>query len=74
MQVTVGDITARCKGCGGSDFESPSAGALRLSTELKCAKCGERARYLSLLDQIGEEAMRRANQAIDELKKRPPGK
>jgi hypothetical protein len=28
-------------------------------------------RYLALLDQIGEEAMRRANQAIDELKKRP---
>ena len=29
---------------------------------------------LALLDQIGEEAMRRANQAIDELKKRPRGK
>ena len=74
MQVSIGDITARCKGCGGSDFESLSAGALRLSTELKCSKCGEKVRYLSLLDQIGEEAMRRANQAIDELKKRPPRK
>ena len=27
--------------------------------------------YLALLDQIGEEAMRRANKAIEELKKRP---
>jgi len=72
MQVSIGDITARCKGCGSGDFEPPSAGALRLSTELKCAKCGEKVRYLALLDQIGEEAMRRANQALDELKKRPP--
>jgi hypothetical protein len=74
MQVSIGDITARCRGCGGTDFESSSAGALRLSTELKCTQCGAKVRYLSVLDQIGEEAMRRANQAIDELKKRPPRK
>jgi hypothetical protein len=29
--------------------------------------------YLQLLDQIGEEAMRRANKAMDALK-RPPSK
>jgi hypothetical protein len=28
-------------------------------------------RYLVLLDQIGKEAMRRANQAVENRKKRP---
>jgi len=28
--------------------------------------------YLQLLDQIGAEAIRRANKAMDELKKKPP--
>lgn len=71
MRVSVGDITAQCTRCAGTDFEPLSAGPLRLATELKCGQCGARARYLSLLDQIGEEAMRRANRAIEELKKRP---
>ena len=35
-------------------------------------RLGEKVKYLLLLDQIGEEAMRRANQAIDELKKKGP--
>jgi hypothetical protein len=71
MLIHIGDITAGCPRCGGTDFEPLSAGSLRLSTELRCTKCGGRSRYLALLDQIGEEAMRRANEAIDELKKRP---
>ncbi|MGH8518640.1 MAG: hypothetical protein ACREUE_14405 [Panacagrimonas sp.] len=71
MLVSVGDITARCPKCQGTDFESASCGALRLTTELKCTGCGARHKYLVLLDQIGEEAMRRAENAIDALKKHP---
>lgn len=71
MRVSIGDITAHCAGCGGTDFEPLSAAPMRLASELKCTGCGARMKYLALLDQIGEEAMRRANQAIDELKKRP---
>jgi hypothetical protein len=71
MLISIGDITAKCPRCGGTDFEPLSAGSLRLASELKCTGCGARARYLALLDQIGEEAMRRANRAIEELKKRP---
>lgn len=71
MRVSIGDISAQCARCGGGEFEPLSAAPLRLATELKCAQCGNKVRYLALLDQIGEEAMRRANQAIDELKKRP---
>jgi hypothetical protein len=70
MRVSIGDITAKCPRCGATEFEPQSAGALHLATEMKCAGCGGKSRYLALLDQIGEEAMRRANKAIDELKKR----
>ena len=69
MLISIGDITAECRRCGGTDFEPLSAGSLRLASELKCTGCGARAKYLALLDQIGEEAMRRANKAIDELNK-----
>jgi len=72
MLINIGDIAAACPHCGGNGFDSLSAGPLRLATELKCSECGEKVKYLLLLDQIGEEAMRRANQAIDELKKKGP--
>ena len=71
MEINIGDITATCARCGGKDFQPLSAGALRLATELKCTGCGNKVKYLELLDQIGEEAMRRANKALDELKRRP---
>ena len=71
MLVNIGDISAACARCGGTDFEPLTGGRLRLASELKCAACGARVKYLALLDQIGEEAMQRANRAIEELKKRP---
>lgn len=71
MLIRIGDITANCPECGATDFEPLSAEPLRLASELKCVGCGTRFKYLVLLDAIGEEAMRRANKAIDELKKRP---
>jgi hypothetical protein len=71
MIIRIGDITANCPECGATDFEPLSAGALRLASELKCVGCGASFKYLALLDAIGEEAMRRANKAIEELKKRP---
>jgi hypothetical protein len=72
MIVQVHDITAACRHCGGIHFQPLTAGPLRLPSELRCIGCGTKTRYLTLLDQIGEEAMRRANQAIDELKKNRP--
>ena len=71
MRVSIGDISAQCTRCGCGEFESLSAAPLRLATELKCAQCGSKVRYLALLDQIGEEAMRRANKAIEELRRGP---
>jgi hypothetical protein len=71
MMIRIGDITAACPHCGGIEFEPLSPQPLRLASELKCARCGSKTKYLALLDEIGDEAMRRANQAIDELKRRP---
>ncbi|HEX9489994.1 MAG TPA: hypothetical protein VF930_06900 [Stellaceae bacterium] len=69
MLVSVGDISARCKSCGGIDFKVLSAGALHLSSALVCTHCGRETTYLDLLDSIGEEAMRQANEAVAKLKK-----
>lgn len=69
MIVRIHDITAACPRCGGNDFEPLTPGPVRLPTELRCINCGAKTRYLALLDQIGEEAMRRANRAIEDLKK-----
>jgi hypothetical protein len=72
MIIRIGDITATCPQCGAVEFEPLSAGPpLRLASELKCSGCAATIKYLALLDQIGEEAMRRANKAIEELKRRP---
>ena len=70
MIVSIGDITARCPSCGGTQFEPLSTDRVRLSSEFRCRGCGTTARYLALLDQIGEEAMRRANEAIEALRKK----
>jgi hypothetical protein len=72
MLVGIGDISARCKGCGGNDFKVLSAGALRLTSILACTACGRQTSYLDLLDAIGEEAIRRANEALAKLRKNPP--
>jgi hypothetical protein len=69
MFVSIGNISARCKACSGKDFKILSAGALRLASVLGCTNCGREATYLELLDWIGEEAMRLANEALAKLKK-----
>jgi hypothetical protein len=71
MIVAIGDIAAECEDCGGAEFEPLSSAPLRLASPLKCSACGARYTYLQLLDQIGEEAMRRANKALDKLRKKP---
>ncbi len=74
MLVAVRDIAARCRRCGKTDFRPLAPGALRLTTAMTCTGCGERATYRELLEQIGEEAIKRANDAIARLKGRPKKK
>ena len=69
MMVSVRDINARCAGCGGRDFKSLGKGQVRLSTRMSCTQCGDGTTYRALLESIGEEAMRRANDALEKLRK-----
>jgi hypothetical protein len=69
MLVSVGDINARCKGCGGTDFKALRQGELRLTSLMTCTACDRVTSYLDLLDDIGEQAMRRANESLTKLKK-----
>jgi hypothetical protein len=41
---------------------------------MECSGCGERTAYRELLEQIGEEAIRRANESLAALKRRPKKK
>ena len=69
MMVSVGELSARCKSCGGRDFRSADAGAVRLTSRMACTQCGHPTTYRELLESIGEEAMRRANEALEKLRK-----
>jgi hypothetical protein len=70
MLVAVRDIAARCRKCGKTDFKPIVPGTPRLTTPMACTGCGERTTYRELLEQIGEEAIKRANDAIARLKGR----
>jgi hypothetical protein len=72
MIFRVGDVTAKCRSCGGVEFEPVVAAELRLGSVLACSGCRATATYHELLDQIGEEAMRRANEALRQLRRKPP--
>lgn len=65
MIVAIGELAAGCVQCGAGEFEPLSAAPLKLASSVKCSACGARYTYLQLIDQIGEEAMRRANKALD---------
>jgi hypothetical protein len=69
MIVSVGDLSARCKGCGGTDFQVADGGTVRLTSRMTCTQCGHETTYRELLESIGEEAMQRANDALENLRK-----
>jgi len=72
MMVSIRDVSARCASCGGTEFRQLDAGALRLATRMACVGCDHVTTYRDLLDSIGEQAMRRANEALAKLKKNSP--
>jgi hypothetical protein len=72
MIVSILDVSACCPSCGGMEFRQLDPGAVRLATRMACRKCHRSTTYRELLESIGEEAMRRANEAIAKLKKNSP--
>jgi len=68
MKLAVGQIEARCPGCGASDFNLRGA-ELEMHSELFCVACGKATPYQALLNEIGEQAMQQANEALAKLRK-----
>ena len=71
MIVSVRDISAKCAHCGGTDFKPRRKGRLTLATRLSCEQCGRATTYRALLEGIGEQAMLRANEALEKLREIP---
>jgi hypothetical protein len=69
VEVRVRDICAACA-CGASRFFATGEPPYPIEALFVCEVCGEEVVYGALLERIGEEAMRRANAAIDNLKRR----
>ena len=72
MIVSIRDVSARCARCGETEFSQQDSGGLRLASVMRCITCGRETTYRDLLDSIGEEAMRRANEALAKLKRNSP--
>lgn len=69
MYIRIDDVTATCPACGHPDFRPPATGRLTSEDRLACAACGVETCYGELLEHMGEEAMRRANEALANLRK-----
>jgi hypothetical protein len=70
MIIKLGEIQARCPACSGVEFDGPPQSELRTDSELACSGCGSKSNYHDLLEQIGEQAMKQANEALARLKGR----
>jgi len=66
VKLSVGHIEARCPGCGSHEFEV-KGGPLAIQSELFCLGCGVATPYEALVNQIGEQAMKQANEALAKL-------
>jgi predicted nucleic-acid-binding Zn-ribbon protein len=65
----VGGVTAHCAKCGAHEFVLGKHVARDVSITLVCVKCGTETPRRALVDQIGEEIMKRANEALEKARK-----
>ena len=70
MIISVGGLQATCPACGGVEFDAVPRNELRTDSELTCSGCGRKSTYHDLLDQIGELAMKQANESLAKLRGR----
>jgi hypothetical protein len=72
VSVKVGDITAQCPQCGEIRFRRRSRagdGGEDAKTVYTCLSCRETISRLALLEQIGDEAIRRAKVSLKSMRK-----
>jgi transposase-like protein len=58
MEFRVGQIIAKCPGCGGTRFKIPENEHSGPRMSYVCADCGKASEYSKLVTQIGREALR----------------
>ena len=71
--IEVGGIFAQCPACGETKFRRRRGGRNGdddPTLVYTCVACGNASSRLELVNQIGDEAMRRARGAFDSLKKK----
>jgi hypothetical protein len=64
MEFRVGDILAKCPGCGGTDFKPPETEHSGPHMGYFCASCGSATIYAKLITQIGRETLRRKKERL----------
>jgi hypothetical protein len=67
MDFSVGEITARCHHCDGTQFDPVSVETAGAHSQFRCASCGKRTTYSALIVQIGEEAVKRSKRLLGSL-------
>jgi transposase-like protein len=58
MEFRVGNVTAKCPGCQGTDFTPPPEERSGPYMKYACASCGAAWTYARLIGQIGREVRR----------------
>jgi RNase P subunit RPR2 len=78
MEFRVGKVTAKCAGCGGTQFATLDDERSGPQMNHVCSSCGQTARYSQLIAQIGREALRQRRERLaDEREQRvsrPPAR
>jgi len=71
MRIQYGHIRGWCIRCGATEFNLVKpAEELTLRSKLRCAACGALTLHREVTYRIGDEAVRQANDAIAQLKRR----
>jgi hypothetical protein len=73
LTLSVGGVTAHCPKCGGIEFIAHGKTGGDVSPTLACASCKSETARRALIDQIGLEVMKRANDALEKARKRRAG-
>ena len=59
----MGQLTARCERCDGSEFRLAHPGALRMTSPLLCTSCGRQVIHGNLLAALANDAVQHARAA-----------
>ena len=70
LTLSVGGVTAHCPKCGAMEFVGHAQTGGDFSPTMVCTSCNTQTPRRDLVDQIGVEIMKRANEALEKARKR----